>query len=54
AGKLAPRPPTPLYPELGAPSTSQTPTLAPIPTPRNQSSAEASTSSSSTSKELQE
>ncbi|KAH9304363.1 hypothetical protein KI387_008767, partial [Taxus chinensis] len=35
AGKLAPMPPMPLYPELESPSTSQAPTLAPIPTPRN-------------------
>ncbi|KAH9294558.1 hypothetical protein KI387_040236, partial [Taxus chinensis] len=54
AGKLAPRPPMPLYPNLESPSTSQAPNLAPIPTPRNQSSNEASTSSSSASNELQE
>ena len=44
----------PLYPNLENPSTSQAPTLAPIPTPRNQSSNETSTSSSSASNELQE
>ncbi|KAH9317685.1 hypothetical protein KI387_019454, partial [Taxus chinensis] len=54
AEKLAPRPDMPLYPELGALSTSQKPTVAPMPTPRNQSSVESSTSSSGTSKELQE
>ncbi|KAH9291982.1 hypothetical protein KI387_042826, partial [Taxus chinensis] len=54
AGKLAPRPPMPLYPNLENPSTSQAPTLAPVPTPRNQSSNEASTSSPSASNELQE
>ncbi|KAH9331943.1 hypothetical protein KI387_004051, partial [Taxus chinensis] len=54
AGKLAPRPPMPLYPNLENPSTSQAPTIAPIPTPRNQSSNETSTSSSSASNELQE
>ncbi|KAH9326436.1 hypothetical protein KI387_006614, partial [Taxus chinensis] len=54
AGKLGLRPPMPLYPNLENPSTSQAPTLAPIPTPRNQSSNETSTSSSSASNELQE
>ncbi|KAH9299879.1 hypothetical protein KI387_044102 [Taxus chinensis] len=54
AGKLAPRPPMPLYPNLENPCTSQAPTLAPVPTPRNQSSSETSTSSSSASNELQE
>ncbi|KAH9311596.1 hypothetical protein KI387_026631, partial [Taxus chinensis] len=54
AGKLAPRPPMPLYPNLENPSTSQAPTLAPVPTPRNQSSNEAFTSSPSVPNELQE
>ncbi|KAH9289236.1 hypothetical protein KI387_033353, partial [Taxus chinensis] len=53
AGKLAPRPPMPLYLDMGNPTTSQAPELNPIPTPRNQSNNEASTSSN-TSKELQE
>ncbi|KAH9308533.1 hypothetical protein KI387_036444, partial [Taxus chinensis] len=54
AGKLAPRPPMPFYPNLESPRTSQVPNLALIPTPRNQNSSEASTSSSSASNELQE
>lgn len=47
AGKLAPRPPMPLFPSSESPSTNQMPILAPIPTSRNQNLSEASTSSSS-------
>ncbi|KAH9296831.1 hypothetical protein KI387_028513, partial [Taxus chinensis] len=54
SGKLAPRPPMPIYLEMGNPSSIQAPTLAPIPTPKNHNSNESSTSSSSTSNELQE
>ncbi|KAH9298487.1 hypothetical protein KI387_030169, partial [Taxus chinensis] len=52
ASKLAPRPPMPLYPDMGNPNPNQTPTIAPIPALRNQSSNEASNSSSSPSNEL--
>ncbi|KAH9311994.1 hypothetical protein KI387_027029, partial [Taxus chinensis] len=54
AGKLAPRPPMPLFPILESPNTNQAPNLAPSPIPRNQSSNESSTSSPSAPNELQE
>ncbi|KAH9308959.1 hypothetical protein KI387_036870, partial [Taxus chinensis] len=52
AGKLAPKPPMPLFPSLESPNTNQAPSLALSPTPRNQSSNEASTSSASAPNEL--
>ncbi|KAH9302550.1 hypothetical protein KI387_014133, partial [Taxus chinensis] len=54
AGKLAPRPPMPLFPSLESQNINQTPNLAPIPTPKINNSNEPSNSSSSASNEPQE